>query len=400
MEASTTSYSQPDRKAISLVFFILFLDILGSTILLPVQAYIMRAYDTSALSVGLLMVTYSGAQFLAAPVLGRLSDRYGRRPVLLTCLAGSAAGYFMFGIGGALWILYLSRLLDGSTGGNISTAQAYIADITQPKERARNFALVGIAFGLGFILGPVLAGLLSPFGLAVPAFAAGFLSMAAAVFGYFFLPESLPEERRDGSPISWEDANPFSTIAQILKLPGLAGLMAAFFLFNLAFSGMVNNSPVYLIEKFNIQPSQIAILLTSLGVVNVVTQGFIVRKFSPRWGEHKLALSGLALSALAYLGFILAPTVWLVLLPILLMGVGNAFSVPAFSALAANQVSDLEQGKIAGVSASITTLASTFGPLWAGLAYDSLAPGMPYWSGAAFLLAAFLLIFKMKPDQR
>jgi MFS transporter, DHA1 family, tetracycline resistance protein len=396
MESALEPTARPDRKAIGLIFFTIFLDILGSTILLPVQAFIMREYDTSALAVGLLSVIYSAAQFLAAPVLGRLSDRYGRRPVLLICLAGSAVGYFMFGIGGALWVLFLSRLIDGISGGNISTAQAYIADVTPPHERAKNFALVGVAFGLGFILGPVIAGLLVPFGLAAPALAAGIFSLAAAVFGYFFLPESLPKEHREEKPISLADLNPFGTAAQMLKLPGLGGLLSAVFLFNFAFSGMINNSSVYLIERHAIQPSEIAILLTLLGVVNVVAQGFIVRKFAPRWGERRLALSGLSLLALAYMTFTLAPTLWAVLPPVLLMGIGNAFSVPAFGALAANKVSEREQGKIAGVSASVTTLASAFGPLWAGLAYDALAADMPYWSGAAVLIIAFTLILRLK----
>jgi multidrug resistance protein len=193
-----TSPETPKASRGGLVFVLAtaFLDMLGAAILIPVLTYIVRLYNTDALVVGLLSVVYSAAQFGAAPILGWLSDRYGRRPVLLLSVLGSALGYFLFGIGGALWVLFLSRLIDGITGGNISTAQAYIADVTPPQDRAKNFALMGAVFSLGFVLGPAIGGVLGQFNVILPALAAGTLSLLSVIFGYFMLPESLPKERR------------------------------------------------------------------------------------------------------------------------------------------------------------------------------------------------------------
>ena len=177
------------KGALGFIFVVILLDLIGLTILHPVQAYIVRQYSSDALAVTLLTVIYAAAQFLFAPMLGALSDRFGRRPVLLLSVLGSAFGYYLFGIGGALWVLFLSRLIDGITGGNISTAMAYVADVTAPQERAKRFALVGVAFGLGFILGPALGGALSQISLAAPAYAAGTLSLLSAIAGFFVLPE-------------------------------------------------------------------------------------------------------------------------------------------------------------------------------------------------------------------
>ncbi|HWQ11431.1 MAG TPA: MFS transporter [Roseiflexaceae bacterium] len=384
------------RGPLAFIFTVVLLDLLGVTLLIPVAAYIVREYSTDALAVGLLAVIYSAAQFLAAPVLGRLSDRYGRRPVLLLCLLGSAFGYVLFGIGGALWILFLSRLIDGITGGNLSVAQAYIADVTPPEERARNYALIGAAFGLGFILGPVLGGTLSQISLSAPAYAAGALSLASAIVGFFVLPESLPPEKRSTAQLSLADANPLAAIAGIARLPGLGPLLLASAAFNLAFSGMVSNIAVFLIERFAVRPPDIALLLTVTGVVNVVMQGGVVRRIAPRFGERALALAGLATLAVAYLGMAFAPALWVFYPLTILSAIGNALTIPTLTALIANQVSPQDQGRVAGVSAAIGSLMNVAGPLWAGATYDYLMPGMPYWSGAIFFICAWLLIARRR----
>src|SRR5215211_6516505 len=200
------------KGALGFIFSVVLLDVIGLAILMPVQAYIVRQYSDEAIMVAMIPVLYAGAQFFAAPLLGKLSDRYGRRPVLLISVLGSALGYFLFGIGGALWVLFLSRLIDGITGGNISTASAYVADVTPPQERAKNFALLGIAFGLGFVLGPALGGALSQISLAAPAYAAGTLSLLSAIAGFFVLPESLPAAKRMTAPFRLADVNPFAPI--------------------------------------------------------------------------------------------------------------------------------------------------------------------------------------------
>lgn len=198
---------QTTQHVLRLIFIIMLMDIVGLTILFPVAPYIVQRYSGEALMVTLLTVIYAGGQFFAAPALGKISDRIGRRPVLLLCVLGSAIGYFIFGIGGTLWVLFLARLIDGITGGNISTASAYIVDVSKPEERAKNFTLLGIAYGFGFILGPALGGMLGQWNLDAPAYVAGTIFLISSALVFFLLPESLPEERRVRSRLTLNDGH-------------------------------------------------------------------------------------------------------------------------------------------------------------------------------------------------
>ena len=249
-----------DKGALGFIFSVVLLDVIGLAILMPVQAYIVRQYSDEALMVAMIPVLYASAQFFAAPLLGKLSDRYGRRPVLLISILGSALGYFLFGIGGALWALFLSRLVDGFTAGNASTASAYVADVTPPQDRAKNFGFIGMAYGLGFILGPTLGCLFSQISLNAPAYAAGILSLLSAVVGFFILPESLPKEKRERRPLRLADVNPFASIFEMLRRPTVGGLLITQSLFFFVFNGNNNMLPVFMIEKFAVQPWQIAVL--------------------------------------------------------------------------------------------------------------------------------------------
>ena len=382
--------------ALAFIFATVFLDLLGAAMLIPVLAYIVRLYNTDALTVGLLSVIYSAAQFVAAPILGWLSDRSGRRPVLLLSVLGSAIGYYIFGLGGALWVLFLSRLIDGITGGNIATAQAYIADVTPPQHRARNFALLGAVFGLGFILGPAIGGALGQFSVTLPAFAAGTLSLLSVIFGYFMLPESLPKAKRATAPFTWSAVNPIRAITDMAKLPNLGVLLLATFVFNFVYGGMATNFSVYTIEKFRAQPLENAAVFTLVGTIGVILQAGVVPRLVPRFGEQKLALSGLALQVLGFLGIVVAPAFWALYPITALIGAGNAFMRPTLTALISNSVSFREQGKVAGVTASLTSLTYVFGPLWAGVTYDYVRPSAPYWTGSILLALTWLVLARLK----
>ncbi|MGB9201264.1 MFS transporter, partial [Methanobacterium sp.] len=185
------------KNILIFLFTVVLFDLIGATILVTVQAFIVKQYNSTAIAVSLLIVLYAAAQFIAAPILGRISDKYGRRPILLICLLGSALGYFIFGLGGALWVLYLSRIIDGFTGGNVSIAQAYISDVSSEKDRTKNLGFIGVAFGLGFILGPIFGGIFSQLSLNAPAYAAGIFSLAATLIGFYILPESIPKDKRN-----------------------------------------------------------------------------------------------------------------------------------------------------------------------------------------------------------
>ena len=188
------------KRSLGLIFSIMLMDIVGLSVLSPVAPYLVRRYSNEALMVTMVTVLYAAAQFFAAPLMGKLGDRYGRRPVLLVSLVGQAAGYLLFGIGGSLWMMFLGRLIGGFTGGNLSTATAYIADVSKPEERSKNFTLIGMAWGLGLILGPALGSVFGQISLESPAYAAAVLSMVNVLLGLFLLPESLPREQRGDQP--------------------------------------------------------------------------------------------------------------------------------------------------------------------------------------------------------
>ena len=370
---------------------------LGAAILIPVSAYIVRLYDSDALAVGLLSLVYSAAQFVAAPMLGALSDRYGRRPVLLVSVLGSAIGYYTFGLGGTLWVLFVARLVDGITGGSISTAQAYIADISSPQQRAKNFALVGATSSLGFILGPAIGGALGQTNVTLPAFGAGRFSLLAAIFGYLLLPESLPNNMRVTGPVQFSKMNPLAAVTDMARRANLGILLVAVFVFNLVYGAMGSNFSVYTIEKFAFTPLANAAVFTLVGLVGGLTQAGLVRRLIPRFGEKSLVLGGLALQISGFLGVTFAQACWILYPACALIGIGNGFMRPTLTALIANSVSFHEQGKVAGVTTSVTGLAYLFGPLWAGVTYDYVMRSAPYWTGAVLLALTFWLVLHIGP---
>jgi len=377
------------RRALALVFGILLLDVVGLSMLYPVAAYLVRRYSGDALTVTVLTALYAGAQFLAAPLLGRLGDRHGRRPVLLVSLAGSAAGYVLFGIGGALWVLFVARLVDGITAGNQSTAAAYIADVSAPDERAANFTLIGTAWGLGLIVGPALGAALGQLDLAAPAFAAAALALLGAGLGLALLPESLPAARRSPAPLRPRDLNPFEAIGAMARRPGLGRPLLALGLFHLAFQGINSTESLYLIETFGVQPWQAGALLVLLGLTIVLVQRAVpgaVRRF----GEQRLAVAALLIPALAALATVCSPVLWAIYPLAALRTAGSGCFLPAVGSLMARRVPPREQGTLMGVTAALASVMSVAGPLGAGAAFDQLMPGAPHWLGAAVLMLAAL----------
>jgi len=388
--------ANPSRGGLAFVFATMFLDIMGSTLLMPIVPYIVRQYNTDALTVGVLSAMYPAAAFLAAPVLGKFSDRWGRRPALLISVLGSAIGYLIFGLGGALWVLFLSRLIDGFTGGNISTAMAYIADVTPPKDRARNYAFGGVAFGLGFIVGPMLSGALSTISLAAPAFAAGALSLSSFLFGFLYLPESLPKEKRMRDAFRFAEANPFRVIADISRLPNLSRLLPAMFILNLAYNGLFSYITVFTLHRFSATPLDNGVLFMVVGLFQMIGQGGIVYRLTPRFGEKKIAVTGLALQALAYPVFVFVPIFGFLYPLAVISALGNAFARPTLDALVANSVAPHEQGRAAGVTAGFYSLTNILGPLAAGLAYDYISPASVFVAGGGLIALAGLLVRQIK----
>jgi multidrug resistance protein len=368
------------------------MDVVGMSIIFPVVPFIVQRYSHAAFMITALSGIYAAMQFIAAPALGKISDRTGRRPVLLISVLGSAVAYFIFGIGGALWILFLSRAIDGITGGNMSTAAAYIADVSTPEERPKNFALIGMAYGFGFIVGPALGGVLSRVSIDAPAFLAGILALVSVALIYFLLPESLPKEQREHTPLRASDFNPLVAVGEMLRKSGLGLILAVSCIFAFAFNGANSTLGVYVAEKFNAQPWQIGLLFVVTGLVTAITQAVFVPRVVKRFGEKTMAVVSMLGQGLGLLLVFLAPQFWMLYVIALLQSGVGGFIWSTIGTLAANRVELREQGKLAGVNAALQSLMSVFGPLFAGLAYDRITPGAPYWIGAIlFGIGALLL---------
>jgi DHA1 family tetracycline resistance protein-like MFS transporter len=393
-EKSNLKASSP-KRALNIVFLIMLMDVIGMSILGPVAPYIVKQYSDNALNVTLLTVIYAGAMFFAAPALGKISDRVGRRPVLLVSVAGSALGYFIFGLGGALWILFLARLIDGITGGNMSTASAYIADVSTPEERTKNFGMIGMSYGLGFIIGPAVGGFLGQFNLNAPLFAAGVVALLSVALIYFFLPESLPVEKRERAALQVRDFNPFMTIGDMARKPGIALILAVSMLFNFTFDGINSTLGLFVIDKFKAQPWTIGLFFFLTGIGMAISQVTLLRRLIATFGVKGSGMISLGGAALGYILIFACPLYW-PLFPIQIFHIlilSPIFSV--IGTIASGLVKPADQGQLAGVVAAVNGLVAALGPLWAGLAYDHVMAGSPLWMGAILFGLACLLLSRI-----
>jgi len=366
------------NRALAFIVCSAFLDLLGATVLVPVIPYLVRQYSPGALSVGLLALTFAFFQFIAGPALGRLSDRYGRRPILLLSVLGSGLGYLIFGLASALWMLFLGRAIDGITGGNISVAQAYIADVSAPQDRAKNFGLIGAAFGLGFIIGPAIGGALSHISLQTPAFVAAGLTLVTAAFGYFVLPESLPPAKRAPNAISWNDVSPVAQVVRVFGSTRLRGPLAAMFLMTLAMSGLQSNFAVFTSVVFDYGPADNARVFVFIGVVSVLVQGGLLRSVLKVARERSVMMTGLAIASVGYAGIALVRAPWHLYPALTLIGIGMALAGATLSSFITTLVDATEVGVATGLTQSAGALARVIGPLIAGASFDGVSPKAPY----------------------
>lgn len=390
------SLSSGQTKGISVprlafIFITILIDKLGESLIFPILPSLVERFRSDAFTLGLLVSSFAIAQFIAIPIISGLSDRYGRRPVLLVCILGTAVAYYMFGLAASLWMLFLSRIVDGITGGVAPTAQAYIADISAPEDRAKNFGLTGAAFGLGFILGPAIGGALANISLNLPVFVAGTIALLNFILGWFVLPESLdPEHRR---PFTRRDLNPISQLSDLLKNPQIQGLVIGFFIFNFAFAGFSSIFVLFLDNRYGWGPNQAAMVFVFIGVVSTVVQGGLIRQLLPRFGEAKLSVAGLVMIALAFGGLVLIPPEGPILLPALyttqaLLALGVGLIIPSMRGLISNRVSNQEQGKTLGGNQAMQSIAAILGPLWAGWVFDRSGMLSPFWMGALLMVMA------------
>ncbi len=391
--ATQPSLDPKRRKgSLGLIIFVMLMDVIGITLLSPVAPQIILRYSSSALIVTLVPVVYAAGQFIAAPLFGKLGDRWGRRPVLLFSLFGQAVGYFLFGVGGSLAMLIFGRLIGGLTSGNLSTASAYIADISKPEERSKNFASISTAWSLGLILGPALGGLMGQFSLETPAYVAGVVTLLNVVLGYFLLPESLPKERRDTTPFRLRDLDPVHSIFEMARRPGLGTLILVYAVFTFAFNGVAGTSALFMIEKFSAETWQLSAMMMMAGVGIAFSNTFLVPRWTPRLGEKKSAVYSLIGLSVFYISVFLAPLVWLAFALNMLGSMMSAFIFPAMTTLSVERVDHREAGMLMGVTSAVGSLMNILGPLGAGAVYDHVMRGAPYWTGSLLLVVAAVIL--------
>nr|AIA18800.1 Tetracycline_Resistance_MFS_Efflux_Pump [uncultured bacterium] len=382
--------------ALGFIFITLMIDVTGLGIIIPVFPKLIQEMIHGDLSraseySGWLTFAYAIMQFLFAPLLGNLSDQYGRRPVLLGSLLGFGVDYLFLALAPSIGWLFLGRIIAGITGASFSTATAYIADISTPEKRAQNFGLVGAAFGLGFIIGPVVGGLLGQFGPRIPFYVAAGCSLLNALYGYFILPESLaPENRRR---FDWKRANPLGTLLQLKKYPATLGLVSSLAILYIASHAVQSTWAFYNMQKFGWNSAWVGYSLGFVGLMVALVQGGLIRLVIPRIGQEKSIYAGLFLYSAGMLLFAFATKGWMMfafMVPYALGGISG----PAMQGMISNKVPPNEQGELQGALASLMSATSIVGPLIMtylfGYFTSNRAPF--YFSGAAFVVGSVLIL--------
>ena len=374
-----------------------FLGAMGIGLVGPVVPFLAERFAPGgdlAFIVSSLSLSYAAAAFLAAPVLGALSDRYGRRPILIVSVLGSALGYLLFGIAGATWMLVCGRLIDGLTAGNFSAVFAAISDSTAPAERGRSFGLVGAGVGAGFILGPAIGGLLSRFGLSAPLYFAAGLALTNALFGFFFMPETRPADM-PRAPWRLTRLNPFAQLRSLLAVDAIRPLLYVSMLFATPFAMMTTLLALLTKDALGWSASQVSVLFVLVGLGDIAVQGFLLGKLLRVLGERRAALGGVALAVLGMAG--MAATA-LFRLPALIYVATVAFAVgegvfnACLSSLLSQSAGREDQGKVHGGSQGLQSLTQVVGPALGGGLYARFAPSAPFLFGLALLVAAALLL--------
>jgi DHA1 family tetracycline resistance protein-like MFS transporter len=362
------------NKPLLTIFLIVFIDLMGFGIIMPLLPYIAERFAASPEQIGLLTATYSLFQFISAPIMGRLSDRFGRKKLLMISQFGTFLGFVLLGVANSLPLLFLARIIDGITGGNISIAQAYIADSTDKKDRAKGMGMIGAAFGLGFIFGPSMGGLLSRFGYSVPAFAAAAVSLITVIVTGLFLTESL-------SPSTESKATKQTTwhrYKAILNDTTLLRFIVIFLIVNTSFSTFQSMITLWNQQLFGWGPEKNGILLGTVGVMAAVFQLKLMPFVVKKWGEFKAILIGLPTLAAGFLWLVLMPKEWVAYASNLFISAGNSVSGPPIQSLASKEVDPTEYGEIMGIFHSAGSVGRIIGPILGGALFTK-SISLPLW---------------------
>ena len=371
-------------RPLLVIFLTIFVNLVGFGIIIPLLPFYAESFGASPIAIGLLFAIFSVGQLAAAPVLGDASDRYGRRPVLLASLAGTVVSFVMLALAQNLTTLFVARLIDGLSGGNISTARAYVADITEPRNRARAYGIIGVAFGLGFILGPAISGVLSRVSYTAPIWAAAAITLVAMGLAWIWLPETV-------HCVPAGTGAPFRNLAAMLRRPGLRRMLAIDFGYWFAFAMFQTTFALFVARRFGFDAPQTGYLFAAFAVLGAVVQGTMIRPVVRRLGDKRTLMFGLGCAATGLLAVTATHSVVYFVLALVPLAVGIGFGHPTVSSLVSRAARPEEQGRVQGAASVVESLGRTIGPVWGTASLQRFGEAMPYASAAGFLLMTLVL---------
>lgn len=366
-------------RPLLVIFLTIFVNLVGFGIIIPLLPFYAERFGASPLVVGLLFAVFSIAQLIAAPALGDWSDRYGRRPILIFSLLGTVVSFVVLAMAHTIVMLFVARIIDGLSGGNISTARAYVADVTEPKDRARAYGLIGAAFGLGFILGPAIGGVLARWGLAVPIWAAAAITLVATILAWLWLPETVHRAHAGAG-------NPFRYLLPMLRRPQVGRMLSIDFVYWFAFSIFQTTFALFAAYRFGFDAPKTGYFFSAFGVLGAIVQGGMIRPVVRRFGDKPVFMTGLLFAAVGLVLAAFAQSVWVFTLTLVPLALGMGFGHPTVASLVSRAGAADEQGRIQGAASAVESLGRTVGPIWGNAGLEHVGQSMPYVSAALFLL--------------
>ena len=371
-------------RPLFIIFLTIFVNLIGFGIIVPLLPFYAETFGASPLAVGLLFSAFSICQLLAAPALGDLSDRYGRRPVLIFSLAGTVISFVMLAIARSLTMLFLARIVDGLSGGNISTARAYVADITEPKDRSRAFGIIGAAFGLGFIMGPALSGVLAKVSYTAPIWAAAAVTLVATVVAWAWLPETV-HRAHAGTGL------PFRHVAEMLQRTGLRRVLTIDFVYWFAFAVFQTTFALFAARRFGFDASQTGYFFAAFGILGAVVQGGLIRPMVRRIGDKNTLILGLLCTSSGLVASVLSHSVTALAISLIPLAIGIGFGHPTMASLVSRAARGDEQGRVQGTASALESLGRTVGPVWGTASLQHWGDSTPYLSAAGILFVTMLM---------
>jgi DHA1 family tetracycline resistance protein-like MFS transporter len=381
-------------RPLLVIFLTILVNLIGFGIIVPLLPFYAETFGASPLAIGVLFAVFSLAQLVAAPVLGDLSDRYGRRPVLIFSLAGTVVSFVMLAMATSFTMLFLARVVDGLSGGNISTARAYVADITEPKDRARAYGLIGAAFGLGFILGPALSAVLAHISYTAPIWAAAVITLVALTMAWVWLPETV-HRAHAGTGM------PFRSLMEMMRRHGLRRVLVIDFVYWFAFAVFQTTFALFAARRFGFDVAQTGYFFAAFGVLGAIVQGAFIRPIVRRLGDKPTFMLGLICAAVGLVAATLSYSVSLFALALIPLALGIGFGHPTMSSLVSRAARGDEQGRVQGAASAVESLGRTFGPVWGNATLQRFGESTPYVTAALFLVMTLWLSagYQAAPDE-